>query len=182
MRIGIDLDGVCYDFSGSLAHYLNTAGQLTPDQCTPPQRWEFYEDWGLDLRAFLAACHAGVDAGIVFTHGDPFPGTREALDKIKDAGHTIHIVTDRSFGKDGGSVTATARWLARHSLPYDSLTFTADKTAVRLDAMVDDKPANVAALTGAGVKTWMFDRAWNRGHCPTAPRVTTLNEYAEALT
>ncbi|MFK5691265.1 hypothetical protein ACI3EY_16530 [Ornithinimicrobium sp. LYQ92] len=180
-RIGIDLDGVCYDFGSSVREYLVRENIRTHQDCPDPLRWEFYEDWGINLREFLDICHAGVDAGIIFTHGDPFPGTREAFERIKDAGHTIHIVTDRSFGKAGASVAATGAWLHRHDLPFDSLTFSADKTVVKLDAMVDDKLTNFRDLDHAGVPTWLYDRPWN--HTPTEwlPRVATLNDYAEAV-
>lgn len=70
MRVGIDLDGVCYNFAASVSAYLDTLGGL-PGGYPEPRHWEFYEDWGLDLFGFLRVCHAGVDAGIIFSHGEP---------------------------------------------------------------------------------------------------------------
>lgn len=181
MRVGIDLDGVCYDFAASVREYLcNTVGSHDPDMCGEPSRWEFYEDWGLDLPAFLDAFHAGVDAGVVFTHGEPYPNVAEAFARIKVNGHSIHIVTDRAMGEPGASEAATAAWLNRHGLTFDSLTFTADKTAVRLDVMVDDKPSNYEALDAAGVEVYMLTRAWNK-HVPNARRVLDLLHYAEVI-
>lgn len=178
MRVGIDLDGVCYDFAHSLRMYLDSLGGL-PDY-PDPVRWEFYEDWGLDLTGFLQLCHDGVDAGVIFSYGEPHPGTAEAFAKIKAAGHTIHIVTDRSFGKAGASEGATRAWLDIHELPFDSLTFSADKTVVNLDYMVDDKPENYAALKAAGVQVYLMDRPWNH-HVIGAARVYTLNQFAEVI-
>lgn len=177
-RIGIDLDGVAYDFAASLKAYLESLGGLR--DYPEPKRWEFYEDWGFDLHGFLRLCHDGVDAGIIFTHGDPYPNTREAFDRIKAAGHTIHIVTDRSFGTNGASEAATRAWLDRHELPFDSLTFTSDKTIVKLDRMVDDKPQNVEDLSCAGVETYMLTRSWNRDY-PYTARVLDLLHYAEVV-
>lgn len=178
-RIGIDLDGVAYDFAASLKVYLEDLG-VDPLSLPAPTRWEFYEDWGLSLETFIDVCHGGVDNGIIFTHGDPYPNTKEAFDRIEAAGHTIHIVTDRSFGTNGASEAATRAWLDRHKLPFDSLTFTSDKTVVRLDAMVDDKPENHAALQAAGVDSWLLTRAWNK-HVPNAQRVLDLLHYAEVV-
>jgi len=178
MKVGIDLDGVCYDFAASLAEHLRRGGWA--GNATPAERWEFYEDWGFSLEQFLTHCHDGVRAGIVFTHGDPYPGTRDGWEAIRAAGHSIHVITDRSFGGPGASEGATLAWLDRHGLTFDSITFAADKTIDRPDVMVDDKPANYRALTAAGVQTWLMDRPWNK-HVTDAPRVTDLSHYAEVI-
>jgi FMN phosphatase YigB (HAD superfamily) len=182
MRVGIDLDGVCYDFAASVREYLcNTAGTHDPEVCTDPQRWEFYEDWGLDLAAFLDAFHAGVDAGVIFTHGDPHTNTAEAFARIKAAGHSIHIVTDRAMGSPGASEAATAAWLDRHGLPFDSLTFSPDKTVVNLDVMVDDKLSNYDALEAAGVRAYLLTRPWNQHDPAPRRRVLDLLHFAEVI-
>lgn len=179
MRVGIDLDGVCYDFSASVRRFLcrtDAYAMRHPE----PVRWEFYEDWGYSLDQFINTCHDGVDAGVIFTHGEPYPNTAEAFMRIKAAGHSIHIVTDRSFGSPGASASATLGWLAAHGLSYDSITFTADKTAANVDVMVDDKPANYEALRAAGVDAYLLTRAWNK-HVPDAKRVLDLLHFAEVI-
>lgn len=182
MRVGIDLDGVCYDFSASVREYLcSTIGSHEPGACADPTRWEFYEDWGLNLNDFLDTCHAGVNAGIIFSHGDPYANVQEAFARIKSAGHSIHIVTDRSFGKNGASEAATRAWLDRHGLPFDSITFSADKTIVRIDAMVDDKIANYDALEAAGVDVWLLTRPWNKNAPGPRRRVLDLLHFAEVV-
>jgi hypothetical protein len=180
MRVGIDLDGVCYDFAGSLRKYLVSRSLRQPHECPDAQRWEFYEDWGITLDQFLDHCHAAVDAGIVFKTGTPYSGTREAFQAIKSAGHSIHIVTDRTFGKPGASAAATLGWLARHGLEFDSITFSADKTVAQLDVMVDDKPSNYAALEAAGVEAYLLTRPWNQ-HVENARRVLDLLHFAEVI-
>lgn len=182
MRVGIDLDGVCYDFAASVREYLcNTVGTHDPDRCTDPTRWEFYEDWGLDLPAFLDVFHEGVNAGVIFTHGDPHPNVAEAFAVIHGAGHSIHIVTDRSVGEPGASEAATAAWLDRHGLRFDSLTFSADKTVVALDVMVDDKLANYDALDDAGVEAYLLTRPWNQVSDRPRRRVLDLLHFAEVI-
>lgn len=176
-RVGIDLDGVCYDFGDSLRHYL--WGWCRRDEATMPEptRWEFYEDWGLDLKQFLQACHAGVDAGVIFTWGDPFPGVREALSALHSAGHTLHVVTDRSFGSNGNAERATRAWLDRYKLPFDSLTFSSDKTIVRADYFIDDKLQNYDELHAAGVEVYLLDQPWNQDRWTPRDRVFSLAEF-----
>lgn len=182
MRVGIDLDGVCYDFAASVRAYLcGTLRTHKPTDCPDPTRWEFYEDWGLDLDTFLSTFHAGVDDGVIFAHGQPYARTAEAFGWIKAAGHTIHIVTDRSMGRPGASERATVAWLAQHGLEYDSLTFSADKTVARLDVMVDDKLSNYYALEAAGVEAWLLTRAWNQHDPEPSRRVLDLLHFAEVI-
>ena len=181
MRVGIDLDGVCYDFAASVREYLcNEIRTHTPELCPEATRWEFYEDWGLALAAFLNVCHDGVNACVIFSHGDPYPNVAEAFNVIRGAGHSIHIVTDRTFGQPGCAALDTIDWLDRHGLEYDSITFSADKTIAKLDAMVDDKPENYAALTAAGVDAWLLTRPWNK-HVEGAQRVLDLLHFAEII-
>jgi len=181
MRVGIDLDGVCYDFAGSVREYLcNRVRTHKLADCPEATRWEFYEDWGLDTQAFLDTCRDAVNAGVIFSHGDPYPDVAEAFQIIRSAGHSIHIVTDRSFGHPGASQHATARWLGRHNLAYDSITYTPDKTIAQVDAMIDDKPENYAALAAAGVDTYLLTRPWNQ-HVEGAQRVLDLLHFAEVI-
>lgn len=175
-RVGVDLDGVCYDFADSLRTFLEGTHRKYPE----PTRWEFYEDWGFTLPEFIELCHEGVNAGVIFTEGDPFPGTVEALTRLHSAGHTIHIVTDRSFGSAGGSEAATRLWLDGHKIPFDSLTFTSDKTIVRADYFIDDKLQNYDELFAAGVEVYLFDRPWNQ-HPTPRDRVSSLAEFVEKV-
>lgn len=180
MRVGVDLDGVCYDFADSLR--LHVAGaradrrELYPD----PQRWEFYYDWGWSLEEFIRITDAGVGRGVVFAQGDPLPGCSWAFWQLREAGHSIHIVTDRSFGPAGEAAYATIRWLTQHELPFDSVTFSADKTIANVDVMVDDKPSNYLALKAAGVDAFLLTRPWN-SEVQDAQRVTSISHFAEEV-
>lgn len=178
MRVGIDLDGVVYDFAASYRAYLCESGISVEENCPPTTRWEFYEDWGFSVEEFIQHCNDGVDAGIIFRRGKPFPGAREAFDLLRAAGHTLHIVTDRSFGKS--SEYNTRGWLDEYGLKFDSLTFTRDKTCVRLDTMVDDKIENYDALDEEGVAVYLLTRPWNERE-DTRHRVSDILEYAELI-
>lgn len=181
MRVGVDLDGVVYDFAASVREYLVGCG-WDRAKCTPATTWEFYRDWGLSDREFVDVCNDGVDHGVIFTHGDPEPGSSEALYRIREAGHTIHVVTDRKFGKPGAAAEATISWLARHDLPFDDITFTSDKRCANLATMVDDKLSNYDQLEKSGVWTYLLDRPWNRVRESAARyRVSSLFEYARIV-
>lgn len=179
-RVGVDLDGVCYDFAASLRYFLCATAARTPEECPEATRWEFYEDWGYSLSEFLEWCRLGTEAGVIFTHGEPYPGTVAALETLAHRGHTLHVITDRSFGSNGASERATRAWLDRHELPFHSLTFSPDKTIVRTDYMIDDKLANYDALDAAGTKVFLLDRPWNQDD-GTRRRVASLAEFVEVV-
>lgn len=180
MRVGVDIDGVLYDFVDSLKAYLVTIG-YSAQLCTPATSWEFYEDWGLTIGEFIEAANRGVDVGIVFGFGSPFTGSREALMRLREAGHTVHLVTDRFFGAPGRAAELTHTWLAKHGLGYDSITFSADKTIVDVDVAVDDKLANYDALDRTGCVAWLYDRPWNQDADTRRHRVASLGEFADKV-
>ena len=181
MKIGVDLDGVCYDFTASLRHYLVTHRGRDEATMLSHNSWDFFEDWGLTLDEFLTEFAAGVDAGVVFTHGGPYPGTVEALGRLASAGHSIHIITDRTVGSPGRSEAATVAWLKRHGVPYKSLTFCSDKTVLRTDYMIEDKLQNYDALEAAGCTAVLIDQPWNQVDGDTRRRVANLHEFADLV-
>ena len=178
-RVIMDLDGVNYDFGASVRKYVQD--HINPNaECPEPLRWEFYEDWGYDLEEFKRWCHDGVNLDIIFNYGGPHPRAKEAWDMLRANGHTIHVATDRPFGKDGKGEAITRSWLDRYGLKFDSLTFTADKTIVAGDVAIDDKVENHDALEAAGIDSYLLTRAWNK-HSPTNKRVLDVYHFAELV-
>ena len=149
MRIGIDLDSCVYPFPEVWREWAGL--DVRPAEC-----WDFFKDDGYTEPQFLKIFEEGVDAGVIFAVGDPIVGSVEALQELRRQGHTIHIVTDRFVGKL--SHANTEAWLARWGIEYNSLTYTRDKTILRLDAAIDDKPEHVDALRLTGCHSYLLDR------------------------
>lgn len=170
LRIGVDLDGVVYDFVGAFRSYLHQVHRRPLDTMPEPTCWDFpAEQWGMTEGEFHAICEEAVNAGYLFSVGDAIQGALFGLITLKRKGHSVHLVTSRYAGRR--SQANTERWLEYHKVPYDSLTFTKDKTIVRCDIWIDDKPANVQALHDDGQIAYLFDQPWNRGS--KLPRVVT---------
>lgn len=148
LRIGLDMDGVIYDFASAWCKWVG----IEPE---PPTSWEFYEDRGFTKARYLETFREGVDAGFIFSTGKPIRGARAGIRRLRQAGHTIHIVTDRFIGSR--SQINTAFWLQAWRIPFDSLTFAHDKTLVRTDAFLDDKPGNVDALRDEGCAAFLLN-------------------------
>jgi len=48
---------------------------------------------------------------------EPLPGARQALEKLRNAGHTIIVYTARGWAE----YRMTKDWLDRHGIPYDAI-------------------------------------------------------------
>lgn len=157
MRIGIDLDGVVYDFHTTMLRYMKARGiDVSSGQ---PDRWNMWECYGISLDDFLVIMKEESARGL-FRHGDAIQGAPTVIRWAKHRGHSIHIVTHRN-GLDPLAMRDTALWLAEQNIPYDSLTFSPDKHDVRTDLFVDDSPANCAHITASGGRAIIFNRPWN---------------------
>ena len=166
MRVAIDLDGVCYNFTAALAQYIeHETGVQHP---LPPTCWEFYEkDWDMSLYDYLHWFKSGVNDGYIFRVGEPAPGCIDALNAIREAGHTIHLITDRNVGWRAKENTAI--WLEEYCIPYDTLTFCdGSKDIANVDIAVDDRPEHVDAFRARGIEAYVmgFDNRTDMIHHP----------------
>lgn len=184
MRTGWDIDGVGFNFGDSCHRYLEHIGlgHLWKSGPTPEPFWDWYKDWGWSTETFLDFCHAGADAGFIFS-GPVRDGYKEAIERVKDMGHDIIVVTDRSFGNHPTvSENLTEEWFRQHGIWYDELIFSRDKTVGDCDTFVDDKLENYDALVAAGTKTFLLNRPWNKVPGGDArERVNDISEYADAI-
>lgn len=179
MRVGVDLDGVLYNFGDSVKRYLEATGRgdVWKSGATPKPFWNFYEDWGWTLDEFKTLCNEGADAGYIFC-GPTRPNARTSIEWIKSLGHKVVIITDRAFGTTPEvSQKNTRDWLAHHRIPYDELHFSADKTVVATDMFVEDKVENFVALEAAGTDTYLITRSWNE-HFETDKRINDIIDFA----
>lgn len=184
MRVGVDLDGVLYNFGDSVKRYLDHIGQghLWKSGPTPKPYWDFYKDWNWTGKEFVDMCNAGADAGYIFC-GPARAGAVEAMDRIARTGNEIVIVTDRPFGSTPQvSERNTVEWLSQHNIYYDELIFSADKTVGKCDIFVEDKLENYDALVADGTKVWLINRAWNFvDGGDSRNRINDIREFATAV-
>jgi len=163
LNIGVDLDGVCYDFGNAFRRFLVMKKGFDPLTLPTPTCWDFFrEQWGISNDEYFKLYAEGVDAGIILWTGRPHPGCAEVISNLRKEGHKINIVTHRTVGKQ--AIPATVDWLQRNGIVYDTITFSADKTAVKNDLFIEDNIKNFIALEEAGVRSVLMDQAWNIEH------------------
>lgn len=190
MRVAFDSDGVLDNFGEGVRETLIARGQghLWKSGPTKGAFWNFFEDWKQhdgtpwDYPMFKELVDWGVDKGIVFS-GHWRPNAIESVRRVKALGHEVIIITDRSFGSDPmNSQRNTIAAFERAGIDYDELHFSADKTCVPVDFMVEDKLENYDALVAAGVKAFLINRKWNEVEGGDARnRISDVSEFADAI-
>ena len=164
--LGVDLDGVCADYTASFRRAVARHRGIDPAQLTGEVSWDFGE-WGLDRDGFLEHHNRAVNDDAMFATMEAIEGCSEALWRLSDAGVWIRIITHRLVGNWSHAkvVADTVQWLDDRSIPYRDLCFLGAKPQVEAAAYIDDAPHNVDALRSSGNTVIVFDQPYNR-HMP----------------
>lgn len=73
----------------------------------------------------------------IFLNSEPYAGVREAIQKLRDAGHKVVIVTWQ-FSLQNKYYTLL--FFDKNKIPYDDICFTRDKWMIQGDWLIDDNP------------------------------------------
>jgi 5'(3')-deoxyribonucleotidase len=178
---GVDLDGVCADYTAAFAAVVAAERGCRPEDLPTGRSWDFQE-WDLDeLGGFERLHRLAVLERRMFRDMPAMAGCAEALWRLSDAGVWIRIITHRLVVHWGHqiAVSDTVAWLDEHQIPYRDLCFLGRKPEVEADCYVDDAPHNVLALRQHGNHVLVFDAPYN-AEVPE-PRVRDWSEVEEAV-
>lgn len=181
MRIGIDLDGVVYQWTKTARYMLREILPNSPytkdgplgQECT---EWDYIKH-NVSPEHHKWLWNQGIELGL-FRHGHLFPGSIKALRTLDRLGDLV-AVTQRPER----AVSDTYAWINFHQLPFREVHILhgGSKAAVRpCDAFIDDKPANCEELREAWPTALicMPDRPWNRDATPPGTvRVHTWDDF-----
>jgi len=169
----LDLDGVLNPFIDTFHPWCEKQlGRVLDD---PISEWYFYRKWDITDEQFVELLNAFGEAG-GFAEQPPYAGSEELITEMINAGHTVHIVTDRP----DCAVADTCWWVETYLPGYTSLTISRDKTVFKDYGPptyygLDDRVENVEKLRTAGVYGYLLTRPWNAES--NLPRVETLEEF-----
>jgi len=160
MLILIDQDNVLADFEAGFVTAWQAAGHTAP--ALPPEaRRTFYirDDYPEPLRERVQATYL---ARGFFRTLPPVSGAVEAVRGLMVAGHEVRICTS-PLNDYRHCVTEKYEWVEQHfgAAMVEQMILTKDKTWVRGDLLIDDKPE----VTGVLTPSWqhvIFDRPYNR--------------------
>lgn len=164
-RIGIDLDGVVYEWDKTARYMLR---EVYPGPLTEYSRhlltyesrsWDYIMD-SVPEQAWDWLWTEGVRLGL-FRYGHVVQGAVNGVRQLA-LGADVEVITHRP----ANAVEDTLAWLSFMKLPIRGvhlLTHGEPKASVRprFDLYIDDKPGNCASLSGVG-DVIMFGRAWNQ--------------------
>ncbi len=161
--LGVDLDGVCADYTSAFRRIVAMERNVDADSLTTEVSWDFAE-WGLDRDSFLELHKTSVQDHRMFKNMSALDGVSDALWRLSDAGVWIRIVTHRLVTNWGHAliVSDTVDWLDAKSIPYRDICFLGRKPEIEADAYVEDAPHNVEALRARGNTVIVFDQPYNR--------------------
>lgn len=164
MRIGLDIDGVCYEWSKTARYMLREIypGELSDDQKLALTRestsWNYIQGI-VGNEAFGWLWSEGVRLGL-FRYGHLVRGAVKGV-RLLAQDHEVIAVTHRP----SNAVEDTLAWLSFMQLPLKGIhifTNQESKLIADCDAYIDDKPETIEEVVRGGRYGILFDREWNR--------------------
>jgi 5'(3')-deoxyribonucleotidase len=181
---GVDLDGVCADFFGSMREIASEWLGVPLDQLPTEVSFGLTE-WPIAAMGGYEPLHQfAVTQRELFRTAKPIPGAPQALRRLSLAGVRIRIITHRLFISNfhQTAVQQTVEWLDTHGIPYWDLCFMKDKTKVGADMYVDDSPTNIQMLRQSTKpdRVIVFTNSTNR--TLAGPRAENWNDVERLVT
>jgi len=158
MRAGIDLDGVCYQWSKTAAFLLNHYWHLSLGESTS---WNYLQE-NVSPEAWKWLWTDGVEKHGLFRHGNVYKGTFEALQTLAK-NYELVLITSRP----ANAMADTYDWIGYHRIPAREvhiIGITTPKSTIQplCDFYVDDKTENIQDLETTERPAYLMDRPWNQ--------------------
>lgn len=177
MRILIDMDGVISDYEGQFLQYWRSRH---PDKLYVPveARTTFYikDEYPEELQSLVAEILLEPS---FFREMAPVPGAREALEEMQKLGFEVFICSS-PLSTYKNCVLEKYEWVEEHlGLAWvRQIILTKDKTVVKGDFLIDDKPLIAGAQDPPDWEHIVYDRPYNRG---ANKRRITWNNWKDVL-
>jgi len=168
MRIGIDIDNTLTEVQDKLNkaafeyaiqlgknidNYDNPMENIKNNRDTYKKKFQFtYEE----LKYFLKEIQENIT-----NNATPRENAKEVIDKLKEDGHEIYIITARDSEFHDDPYKLSKDWLDKNKIYYDKLIVnTREKSSVckkeKIDLFIDDQLNNCLSVANVGIKTIMI--------------------------
>jgi 5'(3')-deoxyribonucleotidase len=106
--------------------------------------------------------------GKVIERANPVPRIKEILDKVREKGYNIHIITARGWHPNG--MTITEQWFKDYNLPYDSINIVplgGSKADImdrigNINYLIDDNENNCNEVISRGYDAFLVQMPRNK--------------------
>lgn len=184
MRIGIDIDNVISSFDNSLLKEyikhdktLRNTGIIN-ENADYIRRGMF--DWTLEEEKTF------YDENIerIAQELKPIYNAKKYIDKLKEDGNEIYIITGRNNGDYKNPYDITINWLNKHQIYYDKLIFTnaynkqekaEECIKNNIDIMIEDSTSTAINIKEAGIRVLFMKTRFNQND-QELERVSTWKE------
>lgn len=172
MRIGIDIDDTIADsyevvFAYAQKYTINELGRTGKiENCIAKHHsyvnamhnWNTEEEMNFWHEYF----------GKIITQIKPFTFAVETIQKLKEEGHEIVLVTARWPEDNCNIEQITLDWLSKNHIEYNEIVLNArDKAKVaidkKLDLFIDDSFQNCTEVANTGIQTYIMNTRTNQG-------------------
>lgn len=139
MIIKIDVDGVIRNINEKMCYLYNQAfgENLTEEDIFDYDVEKVFNKIKEELGRSAVQYFFGWCSEEVFLNSRPYDGVIEAIQKLRDAGHKVVIVTWQFNLKNKYN---TLLFFEKNGIPYDDICFTRDKWMIQGDWLIDDNP------------------------------------------
>ncbi len=168
MKIGIDIDNTltkvqeklnkaAFDYANSLGKNIKDCNismkDINNDGDTYRKKFKFNNE---ELKYFLKEIQENIT-----NNASPRENAKEVIDKLKNDGHQIYIITARDSEFHDDPYMYSKNWLDKNKIYYDKLIVNArNKKDVckkeEIDLFIDDQPNNCLQILNAGIKAIMI--------------------------
>lgn len=160
-RILVDMDGVIADWGGAWNNAMDLIGEAAANIPRHEQQMTFNLNEGRTPEEKAIIAEVMVTEGF-YRHLSPIGGAKTALRSMLKAGHDVRIVTS-PWISNPTCASDKLNWVAKYYGTHwaQRVILTTDKTLVRGDYLIDDKPE----VKGSEDPTWehiLFDQPYNK--------------------
>lgn len=174
----VDMDGVIADWGRAYNASLDEFGEDAANIPRHEQQTSFNLNTGRTDREKAIIGAVMVEPGF-YSRLEPIPGAKQALKGMHKAGHDVRLVTS-PWVSNPTCASDKLNWVAEHYGSHwaSRVVITTDKTLVRGDFLIDDKPE----ITGSQAPSWehvLFDQPYNQD--VPRRRIVDWAQWAEVL-
>lgn len=170
MRIGIDIDNVISNFDNALLkEYLDHDKELRNTGIVNENAYvrQGMFDWSdtEDLSFYLANIER------IATNLKPLHNAKQMIDKIKEDGNEIYIISGRDNGEYTNPIEMTKKWLDKYKINYDKIILTnaydthaksAECLKNNIDIMIEDSLSTCIDMKQNGIKVLIMNTRFNQ--------------------
>lgn len=171
MNIGIDIDNVISNFDEELLkEYIEHDKELRNSGIINPNA-KYIRNGMFDWSKEEDETFYKENIERIVKNLKVIEGAKEYIDKLKEDGHNIYIITGRDNGDYSDPYNMTKEWLQENNIYYDKLIFTDARDKMQkskkciennIVVMIDDSISICKNCVESGITTLIKDKPYNR--------------------